>query len=261
MQLLRRPAVAGTFYPSDPSELRALVQGYLNAATPEGAPPKAIIAPHAGYIYSGPIAGTAYARLKLGSSRIRRVVLLGPSHRVAFQGLALSSAEGFATPLGVVPLDRKGCGEILELPFVHTFDPAHAQEHSLEVQLPFLQEILESFSLVPIVVGEADPGEVAAVLDRLWGGEETVIVISSDLSHYQSYPTAQRLDQASSVAIEALRLEALNPESACGCLPVRGFLLAARARGLRAEILDVRNSGDTAGDKDRVVGYGAYAFA
>jgi len=259
MQHLRRPAVAGTFYPSDPGELRAMVQGFLEAANSGEAPPKAIIAPHAGYIYSGPIAGSAYARLRLGRSRIRRVVLLGPSHRVAFHGLALSSADGFATPLGVVPVDR--CGEIVELPFVHTFDPAHAQEHSLEVQLPFLQEILESFSLVPIVVGEAEPGEVAAALDRLWGGEETAVVVSSDLSHYQSYPTAKRLDQAASAAIEALHPEDLGPESACGCLPVRGLLEAARARGLKVEILDVRNSGDTAGDKDRVVGYGAYAFA
>lgn len=260
MEHLRQPAVSGTFYPSDPGELRDMIRGFLKDAKPTGARPKAIIAPHAGFIYSGPIAGSAYARLGLGRAAIRRVILLGPSHRVAFRGLAVSSAEGFATPLGTVPVDREGIKSILELPFVRTFDAAHESEHSLEVQIPFLQEILGSFTLVPIVVGDADPAEVDAVLERLWGGEETAIVISSDLSHYQGYATAKRLDQTTSAAIKALNPEAIGPESACGCLPVRGLLVAARHRGLNAEILDVRNSGDTAGDKTRVVGYGAYAF-
>lgn len=260
MQRLRQPAVAGSFYPSDPATLRAMLQGFLGAVMPHGGPPKAIIAPHAGYIYSGPIAAQAYARLALGRAFLRRIVLLGPSHRVAFKGLATCHAQGFTTPLGIVPVDQEGIQSLQGLPFVHAFDPAHALEHSLEVQLPFLQEVLGPFSLVPVVVGDADPGQVAAVLEHLWGGEETAIVISSDLSHYHPYTAAQSLDQTTSAAIAKLQPDTLDAEVACGSLAIRGLLLAARAKGLKAEILEVRNSGDTAGDKARVVGYGAYAF-
>ncbi|MDR3669564.1 MAG: AmmeMemoRadiSam system protein B [Holophaga sp.] len=261
MPLLRQPVVAGLFYPADPVRLRELVQGLLREAPAAGAPPKAIIAPHAGYVYSGAVAARGHACLGLGRARIRRVVLLGPSHRVAFRGLAASSATGFATPLGTVPVDAQGVEQALGLDCVRRFDPAHAQEHSLEVQLPFLQEALDDFQLVPLVVGEADPAEVAAVLERMWGGPETAIVVSSDLSHYQDYGAAQRIDQATAAAIVALRPEAIGMEAACGALPVRGLLLAARGHGLGAWALDVRNSGDTAGDRDRVVGYGAFAFA
>ena len=261
MQRIREPAVAGTFYPSAPDRLRAMIQGFLEAARGPGGPPKAIVAPHAGYLYSGPIAGFAYARLGQARSRVRRVVLVGPSHHARFRGLAASGAEGFATPLGVVPVDPEGTAAILELPFVHLLDAAHGPEHSLEVQLPFLQEVLGAFALVPVLVGEAGPAEVEAALERLWGGDETAIVVSTDLSHYLSQGAARRLDQATSRAIEALRPEDIDPEAACGSLPVRGLLSAARRHGLKAEILDVRNSGDTAGDRDRVVGYGSYAFA
>jgi hypothetical protein len=260
MQTVRPAAVAGAFYPADKHQLQAVVRQFLAQAEGGGGLPKAIIAPHAGYIYSGPIAASAYARLRQGRGRIRRVVLLGPAHRVGFRGLAVSAAQAFATPLGQVPVDREACDALAALPFVHTLDQAHAQEHSLEVHLPFLQEVLGAFSLVPLVVGDAAPEEVCAVLEALWGGEETLIVISSDLSHYHDYATARRMDAATSRAIESLRREDIGYHDACGRLPISGLLIAAKRRGLSAKTVDLRNSGDTAGSKDQVVGYGAYVF-
>ncbi|NCA68973.1 MAG: AmmeMemoRadiSam system protein B [Sphingobacteriia bacterium] len=260
MLTIRRPAVAGLFYPDDPRELKRLVDGYLEAARSDESPPKALIAPHAGYVYSGPVAAIAYATLARARATIRRVVLLGPAHRVAFHGLAASSADCFETPLGRVELDRAAIKEVLRLPQVRLLDDAHVLEHSLEVQLPFLQEALARFSLVPLVVGDATANQVAEVLDLLWGGPETLIVISSDLSHYHSYALAQRLDAATSVAIESLRPQDIGYEQACGCNPLNGLLALAKRRGLQAETLDLRNSGDTAGSHDRVVGYGAYVF-
>jgi AmmeMemoRadiSam system protein B len=260
MDTTRTPAVAGLFYPADAHELRAAVRGLLAAVTPTPPVPKAIIAPHAGYIYSGPVAASVYARLIPARDRIRRVVLLGPAHRVAFEGLAVSAAAAFTTPLGAIPVDTIASERLLALPQVHVLDQAHRNEHSLEVQLPFLQEILADFTLVPLAVGDAAPEEVSEVLEILWGGDETLIVISSDLSHYHDYATAQRLDSATSRAIEALRSQDIGYEDACGRIPVNGLLLSARGHGLRAQTLDLRNSGDTAGTRDRVVGYGAYAF-
>ncbi len=259
----RRPAVAGTFYPIDPAELEQTIQGYLEHATAHatGPAPKALIAPHAGYIYSGPIAASAYARLASVRTRVKRVVLLGPSHVVPLIGLAASSADAFLTPLGSVPVDRSAVERVLRLSQVQLLDEAHAQEHSLEVHVPFLQRTLADFSLVPLVVGDASPDEVAEVLEELWGGPETLIVISSDLSHYYDYDTARNLDSATSRAIEALAPEELDSESACGRFPLRGLLVAARRHGLQAETIDLRNSGDTAGPRDGVVGYGAYVFA
>ena len=260
MQFTRQPAVAGMFYPADKHQLQSVIQSYLDHTTPSGGLPKAIIAPHAGYIYSGPIAASVYVRLQQGRGQISRVVLLGPAHRVGFRGCALSSAVWFATPLGEIPLDQEAAAALADLAFVHKLDKPHEQEHSLEVHLPFLQEVLGSFSLVPIVVGDASPEEVAIVLERLWGGDETLIVISSDLSHYQDYATARSMDKATSAAIMALRPEGIGYDDACGRLPVSGLLLVAKQRGLKVETIDLRNSGDTAGSKDRVVGYGAYAF-
>jgi len=260
MATLRRPAVAGLFYPENAAELHALVQSLLAAANAKGSRPKAIIAPHAGYIYSGPVAASVYARLIPYSHGITRVVLLGPAHRVALRGLAAPGVDFFATPLGNIPVDRAALQLISGLPFVRTSDQAHAQEHSLEVHLPFLQAILAEFSLVPLVVGEAAPHDVAQVLERLWGGDETLIVISSDLSHYHDYATAQQLDAATSQAIEQLRFEDLDYDSACGRNPVSGLLYIARQRGLHAQAVDVRNSGDTAGPRNQVVGYGAYVI-
>jgi len=262
MSNTRRPAVAGMFYPGGSAALRAMVDEFMAQAVvpPAGAAPKAVIAPHAGFVYSGPIAANAYAQLAPARDEIRRIVLLGPSHRVPFQGLALSSAARFSTPLGEIPLDLDAMTLLDGLPQVQVLDRAHAQEHSLEVQLPFLQRVLGEFRLVPLVVGEASAEEVAEVIERLWGGPETRFVISSDLSHHHDYATARRMDQATSQAIEALRPEAIGYEDACGRIPVSGLLRAAQRHGLRGRILDLRNSGDTAGPRNQVVGYGAYVF-
>lgn len=260
MASVRNPAVAGLFYPDDPRELHAMVRDFLGAVHATGTVPKAIIAPHAGYIYSGPIAASAYARIQPARGRITRVVLLGPAHRVGFRGLALSSADCFQTPLGRITVDQEAVKKISALPQVHVMDAAHMQEHSLEVHLPFLQEALGEFSLVPLVVGDAEPNDVAEVLDTLWGGPETLIVISSDLSHYHDYETAQKQDRATSQAIEQLRPDDIEYDSACGRNPVNGLLHVARRLGLKAKTVDLRNSGDTAGDRARVVGYGAYVF-
>ncbi len=260
MNTIRKPAVAGLFYPSDTHELQTLVNQYLTEIKPTTAPvPKAIIAPHAGYIYSGPIAASVYARLSSPNS-IKKVILLGPSHRVPLGGLAASNMTTFATPLGNIPLDRQSINEILTLPQVSIFEPAHSKEHSLEVQLPFLQTVLNDFTLVPLVVGETTPEQVGEVLEKLWGGEETLIVISSDLSHYHDYETAQKMDKLTSQAIENLRSEDISYKQACGYFPIQGLLYVARKLGMQAKTVDLRNSGDTAGAKDQVVGYGAYVF-
>ncbi len=260
MAKIRRPAVAGAFYPMQPEALDEEVRHCLSeAGAAEGPAPKALIAPHAGYIYSGSIAGEVYAQLRPARDKIARIVLIGPSHCVPFEGLAVSSAEWFETPLGVVPVDCEAVEQILRLPQVQVLDEAHAGEHSLEVQLPFLQIVLNEFSIVPIVVGEATAEAVAEVLDMLWSGSETRIVVSSDLSHYHDYETARRIDAATSEAIEALQPERIKHDHACGRNPIAGLLLTARKRGLHVRLLDLRNSGDTAGPRDQVVGYGAYA--
>jgi AmmeMemoRadiSam system protein B/AmmeMemoRadiSam system protein A len=259
---LRNPAVAGQFYPADAEQLRGEVEGFLSAAKPPENKtiwPKAIIAPHAGFVYSGPIAGAAYATLTPARGTVRRVVLLGPAHRVGFRGLALPSVDAFATPLGDVRLDRAALARISGLPGVVEMDAAHAQEHSLEVHLPFLQVVLGDFELVPIVVGDADPQSVAAVLDALWGGPETLIVISSDLSHYHDYETAQAMDRATTEAIEGGRIAEVTTHGACGGRPIKGLMSLAGRRALTFKLLDLRNSGDTAGLRDRVVGYASFS--
>ena len=259
---VRPPAVAGTFYPRDQRELaRNLAQmlGAAASAAPERAVPKAIIAPHAGYIYSGPIAASVYALLAAARGLIQRVVLLGPTHRVAVRGLALPGTAAFATPMGAVEIDRKAVEALRKLPYVGVSEEAHALEHSLEVHVPFLQAILGTFTLVPLAVGRAAQHEVAEVLDCLWGGPETLIVVSSDLSHYLPYADAQAVDRATAKAILELATD-ISHEQACGATPVTGLTLAARRRGLKPELIDLRNSGDTAGDRNRVVGYGAFAF-
>ena len=260
MALTRPPAVAGLFYPGDPAELHATVRALLASAAPGREVPKALIVPHAGYVYSGPVAASGYALLAPARVTITRVVLLGPAHRVAFDGLAAPEVEAFATPLGTVPVDAAAVAEVLALPGCRRLDEAHALEHSLEVHLPFLQEALDAFSVVPLVVGDAPPATVAAVLERLWGGDETLIVVSSDLSHYHDYATARAMDRATSDAIEALEPARIGYGQACGRNPVIGLLQAARAHGLRVTTVDLRNSGDTAGTRDSVVGYGTYAF-
>lgn len=259
MMNVRPPAVAGMFYPGDATELRHSIVECFHQARIRETPvqPKALVVPHAGYIYSGPVAASAYRLLQPWRDVIRRVVLLGPVHRVWVPGLALPGVAAFDTPLGRIPLDAEAIASIADLPQVEISPAAHAQEHSLEVHLPFLQTVLDQFSLVPLAVGEASPEEVAQVLDRLWGGEETLIVVSSDLSHFMHYMEAERMDLATAHAI--LRLDDhLDSNQACGAYPINGLLLSARRRGMTVHLLDLRNSGDTAGDHSRVVGYGAF---
>ena len=260
MTVIREPAVAGSFYPGDATQLGRTVEFLLDEVRKvEGTAPKALIVPHAGYIYSGPVAATAYARLRPHRDQYERVILLGPCHRVAVSGLALSNADYFRTPLGDVPLDKPAIASI-HSPNVQVFDQTHTFEHSLEVHLPFLQRVLGRFTLVPIVVGNTMPEPVADVLDELWGGAETLIVISSDLSHYLDYERACRIDGQTRDAIEALDLHAIDHETACGATPIGGLLLAARRHAMTVTTLDLRNSGDTAGDRRNVVGYGAWMF-
>ncbi len=269
MHHIRQPAVAGAFYPGQAAVLSRDVMAMLahaqSGADSSFAPPvrqqmpKAIIVPHAGYVYSGSTAALAYARLAPGRTSIRRVVLLGPVHRVPVKGLALPVADSFSTPLGLVDIDQEAVAAIARLPQVVVSPAAHALEHSLEVQLPFLQSMLDNFKLLPLAVGDASAAEVAEVLELLWGGDETLIVISSDLSHFLPYRTAQEVDRKTVETI--LRLDdTVTHEQACGGTPVNGLLLAARRHPLRPELLGLCNSGDTAGDKSRVVGYAAVAF-
>jgi hypothetical protein len=263
MLTIRRPAVAGLFYPGSAGELRSTVEALLREARPEPGPapkaPKAIIAPHAGYVYSGPTAAVAFRALAAGSD-LHRVVVLGPAHRVAVRGIALPGADAFATPLGDVPVDTELAKVVSRLPQVTIFPEAHASEHSLEVELPFLQVLFPGAKILPLVVGDAGEDEVAEVLDLVWGGSETAVVISSDLSHYLPYDVARRVDRET--ADEILALEGpLHSRQACGAWPINGLLVAARSRGLMPRLLDLRSSGDTAGDRGRVVGYGAFAFS
>jgi hypothetical protein len=262
MSAIRPPAVAGSFYPADAGRLRAMVEDYLAAGDRVRATttPKAVIAPHAGYVYSGPVAGHAFGALGELASEIRRAVVVGPAHFVPFRGIAVPSAAAFRTPLGDVSLDEDAIDAIRELPQVRSADAPHEPEHALEVELPFLQVMLADFALVPLLVGEATAGEVAEVLERLWGGPETLIVISSDLSHYEPYGRAKEHDAATAAAIERLDAANLGPRDACGYLPVGGLLVEAGRRGMQVTRLDLRSSGDTAGPKDQVVGYGAWAF-
>lgn len=276
-------AVAGMFYPADPAELRYTVDKLLadagktypggfdarafnvmpyanDVSETDSATPKALIAPHAGYVYSGPVAGAAYRLLANARGKISRVVLLGPSHRFAFTGMATTSAQAFETPLGVVPVDHQWLDQAREGPLFGVSDDAHEGEHCLETQLPFLQRVLGDFTIAPIICGRVSGEDVADVLDKLWGGPETVIIVSSDLSHYLDYQTCRALDASTCAAIERLDPVELTPEQACGAAPVNGLLATARRHGMRVETLDLRNSGDTAGPRDRVVGYGAWGF-
>lgn len=259
---VRPAAVAGLFYPRSRVELeQALEHCFAEPHDPELRPgfPKAVVVPHAGYVYSGPIAASAYALLRPARGVVRRVVLLGPCHRVAIRGLALPTATAFETPLGPVRVDTKAAGQLADLAQVVTSDAAHAPEHSLEVQLPFLQSVLGDFELVPLAVGQASAGEVAAVLDRLWGGPETLVVVSSDLSHYHDYDSARAIDRRTVDAVLEGRSD-IDHEHACGATPLCGLVEAASRRDLSPELLDLRSSGDTAGDRDHVVGYAAIAY-
>ncbi len=259
MKDVRPPAVAGTFYPAEPLRLRRMVAGFLQTAvsTPT---PKALIAPHAGYPYSGPIAGSAYAPLRDQMAAITTVILFGPAHTLAIEGVATVSYTAFETPLGQVPVQQEIVNTLCHFPQVTTVNQAHAREHGLEVQLPFLQTLFSHFAIVPVVVGRCQGEEVAELLQAVWGGRETLVVISSDLSHFYDYDTARQLDQTTAQAIVSLQPQNIGIKQACGRLPIQGLLHIAKQQGLTAELVDLRNSGDTAGSRDRVVGYGAFLF-
>jgi AmmeMemoRadiSam system protein B len=248
------------FYPADPAGLRSAVETYLEQNRKEAPTPKAIIAPHAGYIYSGPVAASAYSTLAPLRGKIHRVVLLGPAHRVAINGIASVSTDFFETPLGRLKVDLDTLHQLERFDFVNPLDLAHRDEHCLEVQLPFIQMTLGDVEIVPLLVGQASDEQVAEVIESLWDQEDTFFVISSDLSHYHDYYTAQQMDSNTSQAILDLDNTQIGFDDACGRLPVCGMIRTAKKHHLQAAALDTRNSGDTAGDKDRVVGYGAYAF-
>ena len=260
MSATRPAAVAGRFYPDDPARLQRVVRSHLEQGDAEGELPKALIAPHAGFIYSGDTAGHAFAPLARGAQNIDRVVLIGPSHHVGFTGMAISSADAFETPLGQVPVDQAARHTLVDKGLVAILDEPHEKEHSLETHLPFLQEVLDDFQVVPIVVGRAGGEDVAELLEELWGGEETVVSISSDLSHFHTYEQARQIDRRTCEAIEQMQPAAIDREQACGRIGIQGLLIAATRHDLGVETLDLRNSGDTAGSRDRVVGYGAWAF-
>ena len=259
---VRRAAVAGKFYPTDPLELRRLIENLLSGTGQHSSPaPKALISPHAGLIYSGPIAASAYAQLLPCRETIRKVVLIGPAHYVFVPGLAVPTTEAFETPLGPVKVSRELMDKARTFPIVRESDDAHAPEHSLEVQLPFLQVVLKDFEVLPLLVGQATPAEIAEVLDAVWGGPETCLIISSDLSHFLSWSAARKTDALTAEAIEKLQPDLISDHQACGRLPIKGLLESASHHHLKGTLLDLRNSGDTAGSRDRVVGYGAFAFS
>lgn len=257
----RAPAVAGMFYPDSAAGLGADLDAMLadagpGAGAPGGETPRALVVPHAGYVFSGPVAASAYATLR-NARDIRRVAVLGPSHRACLHGMAVSSADAFDTPLGRIPLDMAACRSLCKLPHVLLSNHVHAREHSLEVQLPFLQRVLADFTLVPVVVGDAAPADVARVIESLWR-EDTLVVISTDLSHYHDYVTARRIDAQTIERILELD-DRLEGDDACGCRPLNGLLHLLKKKGLEIDLIDARNSGDTAGAHDRVVGYASFA--
>ena len=259
---VRPAALAGQFYPSNERVLRMQITEMLAAALPleHVTAPKAIIVPHAGYIYSGVVAANAYRTLAAVREQIRRVVVLGPAHRAAVRGFVLPAAQAFSTPLGEVPLSRLDWLMLQARDDVHVDDQPHALEHCIEVQLPFLQTMLGSFSMVPILVGDTSDESVAELLEALWGGPETLIMISSDLSHYLPYRQAQWIDRSTVDQVLEMR-PGISHQQACGATPVNGLLLAAQRRLLKPQLLDLRNSGDTAGDRSRVVGYASLVFS
>lgn len=264
MNTVRQPAVAGLFYPGNARELTNEVTQYLRDARRDSdyaeESPKALIVPHAGYMYSGNIAARAYVTLDNIADRIERVVLIGPAHRVRLKGLAITDVQYFRTPLGDIPIDIPATRQLLTLPQVQVMDAAHWQEHSLEVQLPFLQVSLGEFSVVPVVIGDATPSEVDQVIELLWGGPETLVIISSDLSHYLDYETARYIDRSTSEAVEHFRFDLIDFNQACGCIGMQALLRVAKRKGMAVHTLGLCNSGDVAGGRDNVVGYGSWAF-
>ncbi len=255
---VRPAAVSGSFYEADAIRLQQHIASLMRDAHHNATYlPQALIVPHAGYVYSGATAAQAYRAVTPLADDIERIVLFGPAHRVSLQGMAVPSVDAFSTPLGNVPLDRESIARISTLPGVSVSDEAHRLEHSLEVQLPFLQTVFKEFSLVPIVVGHCDPQVVAAIMDTLWGGPETLLVVSTDLSHFHSYADAVQLDTLTCQRLRA-RDSSLDGQDACGAYALNGLMSTRHCQSLQIELLQRCNSGDTAGSKDRVVGYGAF---
>ena len=267
---VRPPAVASLFYPGEAAELKQNLREMLDEASEAEDPNedlpadqylKALIVPHAGYVYSGTTAARAYHLLRKNRDDFRRVIILGPAHRVWLEGIAFPGTDAFETPLGRIPLAKQQIRELLRFPEVQLRDDAHQDEHCLEVQLPFLQEILNEFELIPAVVGEISPDSLSGLLENLLEDPQNLLLLSTDLSHFHSYSEAQAIDQKTAEAIESFEDEKILPEQACGAHPLRGLLRHARIQGWRIQRLGLCNSGDTAGSKDRVVGYGAWALS
>ena len=267
---VRPPAVASLFYPGEAAELKQNLREMLDEASEAEDPNedlpadqylKALIVPHAGYVYSGTTAARAYHLLRKNRDDFRRVIILGPAHRVWLEGIAFPGTDAFETPLGRIPLAKQQIRELLRFPEVQLRDDAHQDEHCLEVQLPFLQEILNEFELIPAVVGEISPDSLSGLLENLLEDPQNLLLLSTDLSHFHSYSEAQEIDQETAEAIETFEDDKILPEHACGTLPLRGLLRHARTQGWKIQRLGLCNSGDTAGSKDRVVGYGAWALS
>ncbi len=257
---VRRPAVAGTFYPADADRLSAVVEQLLSIGGTFADTPKALVAPHAGYVYSAKPAAAAVSRIRPGDHTISRIVILSPNHRMPVDGVAIPSHQRFATPLGEIPLDRELCDHLVCLPFCRLNDEAHAEEHGIEVLLPFLQHRLSSFRIVPLIVGQIDLRSLQTLFRKIWGGPETLIVISSDLSHYLNDAEARSMDARTASTIERLGTENLKGSNACGWVALGGLMEQAKGRDLRVTRHDLCNSSDTSGPKDKVVGYGAWSF-
>ncbi len=267
----RLPAVAGLFYPSDPGELQGMVRSMLEeagsrkkedlaGASGNGRVLRAIIAPHAGYVYSGPVAASAYVYVGAAAGNVGKVAILGPSHRVPVRGLALSSAAEYEMPGFSLPADSEAAESLRRADLAEFVDEAHAAEHSIEVHLPFIKAVLGEVEVAAIAVGEASPDRVGAAVELLMEDPKRLVVISSDLSHYLDYDSAVAVDSVTAQAILNLRYEDIGYEQACGRNCIRGLLWAARRQGMHPQLLDLRNSGDTAGPRDSVVGYPAFAF-
>ncbi|MDH5654459.1 MAG: AmmeMemoRadiSam system protein B [Spirochaetia bacterium] len=257
METVRESAVAGSFYPDEKKHLADLVDSYLSGEDKKNPLPEAIIVPHAGYMYSGAVAGKGYTSIK--QLDIKNILIIGPAHRVYVNGLAIPDCDAFVTPLGKISVNKELYPELVKLPFISINDEAHKDEHCIEVQLPFLQRLFTSFQIIPVLAGNADEEQIQTLFD-LTSGKIDLIIVSSDLSHYNSYETAKNLDRNAANSIEALDPFSLESEQACGSRPIKGLLLYAKRAGLKVKTLVLQNSGDVSGSRSSVVGYGSFIF-
>ena len=260
MEKIKQADVAGMFYPGEEASLRQMVDGFIQKALSFDLRPRAIIAPHAGYIYSGSIAGTAYKTIAAVRDQIENVIIMSPAHRFYLRGIALHMADAFATPLGNIPVNIGIVKKIKQFSSVQWEERSFIQEHGLETHLPFIQRAFKpGIKIVPMIVGECQESEVAEILESVWEDPRNFVIISSDLSHFHSYADAKKLDRNTVDLIQNLDSQSLDTEFACGHYPICGLLNLARNRKLKIKALDIRSSGDTAGSKESVVGYGSFA--